>query len=456
MQNIIEHINRSRSRYLEELKELLRMESVSTDPERKGEVERCARHLKEALSEMGLEAGLHSRGGNPIVLARWMGARGKPTLLLYGHYDVQPPEPLEAWRSPPFEPEVRDGNIYARGSSDDKGQLLCHIKAAEAFLACRGSLPLNVIFLLEGEEEVGSPSLAPFIRGEKGGLGADVCAISDGVQLAPGLPAITYGLRGILYVELILEGPSHDLHSGSFGGTIANPANELSAMIASLKDKSGRVTVKGFYDEVESLGEEERRMLRELPFDEEAYRESLGVKDLSGEKGFTTLERMWARPTLDVNGIWGGYAGPGSKTIIPARAGAKLSMRLVPHQEPEKIAGLLEPRLRELCPQGLELTFSAHHASRPYKAALDSPGILAAKRALRKGFGRKPVMIMQGGSIPIVSTIEEELGLEPTLMGFGLPDDSPHGPNEKLCLEDFYRGITTSSYFMEEVSRIKG
>ncbi|MFQ6110687.1 MAG: dipeptidase [Nitrospinota bacterium] len=454
MQDIIEHIGGSRSRYLEELKELLRIESVSADPDRKGELERCALHLRDALREMGLEADLHSRGGNPIVLARWMGARGKPTLLLYGHYDVQPPEPLEAWKSPPFEPEVRDGNIYARGASDDKGQLFCHIRAAEAFLARRGSLPLNLIFLIEGEEEVGSPSLGPFIHEEKEGLRAQVCAISDGVQFAPGLPAITYGLRGILYVELLLEGPSHDLHSGSFGGTIANPANELSALIASLKDESGRVTVKGFYDEVESLSEEERKMLRELPFEEEAYREGLGVKALSGERGFTTLERRWARPTLDVNGIWGGYMGPGSKTIIPARAGAKLSMRLVPHQEPEKIAGLLEAHLKGLCPPGLELTFSAHHASRPYKAALDSPGILAAKRALEKGFGREPVMIREGGSIPIVSTIACELGIEPILMGFGLPDDSPHGPNEKLCLEDFYRGIMASSYLMEEVSKV--
>lgn len=440
----------------DELCELLRIASVSADGKRKPDVRRAAEWVAGQFRGLGLKVEICETAGNPIVYAEHIAAPGAPTVLVYGHYDVQPPDPLELWKSPPFEPTRRDGNLYARGATDDKGQMFTHIKSAEAWLkGAPGKLPVNLKYLIEGEEEVGSENLDPFIEKNKERLKADVVVISDTSQFAPGVPAITYGLRGIAYYELRLFGPSRDLHSGTFGGGVMNPANALVRMLATLHDADGRVQVPGFYDDVVPLTEVERKQFAALPFDEAGFKKAIGLSDVAGEKGFTTLERRWARPTCDINGLTSGYQGEGAKTVLPATASAKFSFRLVPKQDPAKIRASLEAHLKKVCPPGIRLELTAFHGAPGVVVPLESPFVTAAQEAIESGFGAKPVFMREGGSIPVVSTFHDLLGLDTLLLGWGLDDDNTHSPNEKFCLADFHRGIKASAYLWSEIGKIK-
>lgn len=452
MEDIDRYLTEQADRFEAELCELLRIPSVSADSRRRGDVELAAAWVGRILEGMGLAVERIPTAGNPLVYAESPAVPGAPTVLVYGHYDVQPPDPLDEWLSPPFEPTRRDGNLYARGATDDKGQMLTHLLSARAWMEVRGRLPVQLKFLIEGEEEVGSGGLNAFLPQHAEKLRSDVVVISDTSQFAPGVPAITYGLRGIAYFELRLQGPKQDLHSGTFGGGVANPLNVLCRMLGRLIDDQGRVQIPGFYDEVEALTDEERRQFAGLPFDEPDFARQLGVAELSGEVGFTTLERRWARPTFDLNGIWGGYQGEGAKTVLPARAGAKFSFRLVPRQDPQKIAAALERRLRELLPPGITMELIDMHGAPGVVVPLDSPYVAAAARAVEHGFGRPPVYIREGGSIPIVTAFRKELGVDTLLLGWGLNDDNTHSPNEKFCLADFHRGIRASAALWGELS----
>lgn len=447
MSNLFQYIESGRDRFLEELKAFLRLPSVSTDPVRREEVRACAAWVADHLAQLGMESEVWETPGHPLVYAEWSGLDSAPTLLVYGHYDVQPPDPLDEWETGPFEPSVRDGKVYARGATDDKGQLFIHLKAAEAYLQNEGALPVNLKFLVEGEEEVGSDHLEPMVRDRQEALRTDVVAISDSPMFAPGLPSICYGLRGLVYFEVRVRGPNRDLHSGSFGGTVVNPANALVGMLARLVDEQGRVTVPGFYDDVRPLTPEEREAFAALPYDEGAYREDLGVPALGGEVGFSPLERVWARPSLDVNGIYAGFTGEGAKTVLPARAMAKVSMRLVPDQDPEWVGEALEAHLRELAPPEVAMEITRMHGARPWLGSREHPAFRAAARALAEGFGRAPVFIREGGSIPIIPTFEEVLGAPTVLMGIGLPNERAHAPNEHLDLGNFYAGIRAAAHF---------
>ncbi|HEX4145732.1 MAG TPA: dipeptidase [Pirellulales bacterium] len=439
-----------------DLFELLRIESVSAKSEHRADVGRAAQWVADRLGQLGLSVKLEKTAGHPIVYAESPPVPGAPTVLVYGHYDVQPVEPLAEWLSPPFEPTKRDGNVYARGATDDKGQMLTHVKSAEAWLRGAGRLPVQLKFVIEGEEEVGSPNLEPFLAANRQRLACDVVVISDTSQFAPGQPAITYGLRGIACFELRLVGPKQDLHSGTFGGAVVNPALALCQMLAALRDADGRVTVPGFYDDVVSLTPDERHKIAALPFDEQKFQQQIGVGAMGGEAGFTTLERRWARPTYDVNGMWSGYQGEGFKTVLPARAGAKFSFRLVPRQDPKKIHAALERRLRALCPPGIEMELIDMHGAPAVVVPLDSPWVAAASRAIGRAFGTAPVFMREGGSIPIVATFRELLGVDTLLLGWGLDDDNTHSPNEKFCLADFHRGIAASAYLWEELAGSQG
>ncbi len=457
MTSVANALEQHRAAHLEELKELLRIPSISSLSEHTQDVRRCAEWLAAALERAGLE---HVRvlptEGHPVVYADWLHAGGeRPTVLIYGHYDVQPVDPLELWHSPPFEPEVRDGRLYARGAVDDKGQLFVHIKAVEALLRETRSLPVNVRFLVEGEEEVGSAHLEDFIERNRDLLAADVAVISDTSLFAPDVPSITYGLRGLVYLQVDVRGPSSDLHSGSYGGSVANPAEALARIIAGLKDERGRVTVPGFYDRVRDLEEHEREQWRSLPFDEAAYTRELGVEELYGEEGYSTLERLWARPTLEVNGIWGGFIGEGSKTVLPAEAHAKISSRLVPNQDPDEIARLLAEHIERTAPRGVRVEVRRMHGGRPAVVPPDHPAMEAASRAVERGFGKSPVLIREGGSIPVVASFEVLLGAPTLLVGFGLPEGNAHAPNEWLLLDHFYAGIRTSVALLEELGRVE-
>jgi succinyl-diaminopimelate desuccinylase len=379
---------------------------------------------------------------------------GKPIVLVYGHYDVQPADPLDQWVTPPFEPTRRDGNLYARGATDDKGQLLTHVKSVQAWLETQKKLPLQVKFLIEGEEEVGSENLEKFVREQRDKLACDVLVISDMSQFAPGQPAVTYGLRGITCFELRLTGPKQDLHSGTFGGSVSNPAVALTGMLAALVDDHGRVQIPGFYDDVVPLSDREREQLASLPFDQRSFMEQLGVTELAGERGYSTLERRWARPTFDINGLTAGYQGEGSKTIIPSRATAKFSLRMVPRQDPAKITEALRSLLEERCPPGIRLELVSQHGSPGFVIDPTQPAVSAAVRAIEKGFGRSPVFIREGGSVPVVVTMGEVLNADCLLLGWGQNDDNTHSPNEKFCLADFHRGIKSSAYLWYELSRI--
>ena len=442
-------------RFERELCELLRIPSVSTNPPGSDDLLRAARWMADRFDKLGFAGEVIETEGHPLVYAESPKVEGAPTVLVYGHYDVQPVEPLDAWVSPPFEPDQRDGDLYARGASDDKGQVLTHLFGAEALIEAEGGLPLNLKYLIEGEEEVGSGSLTAYIGKESGRLACDCIVVSDGSQFGPGQPAITYGLRGIACFELRLDGPNRDLHSGSFGGSVANPANALTRMLAALLDDNGKVQIPGFYEDISPLSDRERNQFSALPFNEEQYLQQIGVSEADGESGFSTLERRWARPTFDLNGLSSGHQGEGSKTIVPSTASAKLSFRLVPQQSPEKIAKNLEEKLQELCPPGIEMELTPMHASGGMVVPLDSPFVEAAAAALEHAFGRSPVFTREGGSIPVVSTMHEVLEADVLLLGWGQDDDNTHSPNEKFALTDFHRGIRASARLWQEIGRIK-
>jgi acetylornithine deacetylase/succinyl-diaminopimelate desuccinylase-like protein len=445
----------NRDRYLEELKALLAIPSISALPQHAADVKRCADWCADEMRRVGLQnVRLIDTPGNPVVYGDWLGADGAPTILFYGHYDVQPVDPLELWESPPFEATIRDGEIYARGSADDKGQVFMHFKAIEAHLKPNGRLPVNMKIILEGEEEVGSANLDDFIRAHKSELGANVVVISDSAMFDRGVPSICYGLRGLVYFQIDLRGSRTDLHSGSFGGAVANPAMVLAQVLAQMKDRGGRVKIPGFYDDVVPLTEEERKAWASLPFNEKKYKKDFGIPKLFGESGYTTLERTWARPTFEINGLLSGFTGEGAKTVLPAVSMAKVSMRLVPNQHPDTIAKLFEDHVTKITPKTVELKIARMHGGKPWMTAYDNPFVQAAARAIEKGFGKTPVFTREGGSIPVVSTFQEELGLPSVLFGVGLPDENAHAPNEKLDVSNFHNGIIASAILYQEIASI--
>ena len=455
MQEIEQYLTDHRERNENELFELLRMASVSTDSQYADEVAKAGGWVAGQFQSMGFTTEVVQTKGHPIVYAETPVVAGAPVVLVYGHYDVQPPDPLDEWISPPFEPVVRDGNVVARGATDDKGQMLTHIKSAQAWLDTAGSLPVQIKYVIEGEEECGSSNLEPFLKEYHDRLACDIAVISDTSQFAKNQPAITYGLKGIVYFEVFLEGPQQDLHSGTFGGSVYNPLNALTQMLGALVDDQGRIQIPGFYDDVIELEQREREQFAALPFNEQQFKDKLGVDTVHGEAGYTTLERRWARPTLDINGIWGGYQGEGAKTVLPAKSGAKFSCRLVPNQEPEKISAAIEKMLKDLVPNGIRLEIKHHHGAPGVVVDLDSPYMAAAAAAIEQGFGVAPVFIREGGSIPVVTVLRELLGVDTLLLGWGLDDDNTHGPNEKFSLEDFYRGTKASASLWQEISKIK-
>jgi acetylornithine deacetylase/succinyl-diaminopimelate desuccinylase-like protein len=446
------YLEAHRGDFEDQLKELLRIPSVSAQPAHNADTRRAAAFVRDDLAATGLKAELIETKGHPLVYAESLGAPGKPTVLIYGHYDVQPPEPLEPWLSPPFEPTVRDGNLYARGATDDKGQMFTHLKAAEAWLKAGGGLPVNVKFLIEGEEEVGGANLEAYVAEHRARLKCDYAVISDTSQFAPGMPAITYGLKGLAYYELIVRGAKADLHSGTFGGAVANPCNALAAILASLKGPDGKVQIPGFYDPVRPLEDWERAEFAKLPFSEEEFRASLGVTSLEGEAGYTTLERKWARPTCDVNGLYGGYQGPGPKTVLPCSAGAKLSFRLVPDQDPKTVGEQFRAHVKAVCPPGVTYEVIDHHGAPAVLVNTNTQGVRAAIKAIEAGFGKPPVLIREGGSIPVVGLLKTQLGVDTLLLGWGQNDDNLHGPNEKFSLADFHRGIKASARLLAELA----
>jgi acetylornithine deacetylase/succinyl-diaminopimelate desuccinylase-like protein len=452
---VIDFIQTHRDRYVDELKTWLAIPSISALPEHAGDVRRAAEWAADEMRRVGLQnVRLIDTPGNPMVYGEWLGAPGAPTILYYGHYDVQPVDPLDLWQSPPFEATVRDGDIYARGASDDKGQVFMHFKALEAHMKQAGRLPVNFKMILEGEEEVGSANLDPFIRANKDLLAADVVVISDTGMFERGVPSLCYGLRGLSYFQIDLRGTSTDLHSGTYGGAVANPAFVLAQMLAQMKDRSGRIKIPGFYEDVRPLSDAERAEFKKLPFNEKQYRKSVGAPKLFGETGFSTLERASARPTFEVNGLLSGFTGAGAKTVLPAVAMAKVSMRLVPDQDPGKIGDLFEAYVKKIAPRTVEVKVTRMHGGKPWMASLDSPYVQAAGRAIEQGFGQKPVFTREGGSIPVVATFQEVLGLPSVLFGVGLPDDRIHAPNEKLDLANFHNGIIASAVLYEEIATV--
>ncbi|WKN46042.1 dipeptidase [Tunicatimonas pelagia] len=447
------YVEENQDRFLDELFDLLRIPSVSTDSKFADDVRRTADFVKERLLEAKVDkAEVVETDGYPIVYAEKMVDPSKPTVLVYGHYDVQPADPYELWKSPPFEPEIRDGKIYARGACDDKGQMYMHVKALETMLA-NDALPCNVKFMIEGEEEVGSNHLAGFVKDNREKLQADVVLISDTGIIDNENPSITVGLRGLSYMEVEVAGPRVDLHSGMFGGTVANPINVLCQMIASLHDEQGRITIPGFYDKVVELSQEERAEINRAPQDDEKYKQELGVQKLTGEDGYTTLERIGIRPTLDVNGIWGGYISEGAKTVLPSKAYAKISMRLVPNQHPDEIDELFTKHFESIAPETVQVKVSPHHGGEPAVVPTDSPAIEAAKQAFQDAWGKEPFLTREGGSIPIVSLFQKELGIDSLLMGFGLDEDAIHSPNESYGVFNFLKGIETISLFYQHFAK---
>ena len=448
MQVVIDYIKQNRQRFVDELIEWVKIPSISAQSSHKGDCERAAQFVLSQLNTMGFETKLCPTPGNPIVLGKHHKAPGKPTVLIYGHYDVQPEDPVELWQTPPFDPQVREGNLIARGATDNKGQCFAHIKAVESIIQTDGELPVNVTFLIEGEEEIHSKNLYDFILANKNELQCDVGVISDSSQFAAGAPAVTYGLRGIVGEEIRVTGPKQDLHSGVYGGAVANPCNVIADIIAKLKDDKGRVAIPGFYDDVLELEPWEREAFAKLPFNEQTLKNSVGVKALSGEQGYNSYEQRWARPTLDVNGIFGGYQGEGSKTIIPSWAGAKITMRMVPNQDPDKIHQQFVDYVKSITPPSVEVSIKGGGGCGAVMVPRDARFMDQAVDAVKRGFGVKPVFSREGGSIPIVLTLSEELGVHVLLVGFGLPDDNMHGPNEKFSLDDFVKGIKTSAWLL--------
>jgi acetylornithine deacetylase/succinyl-diaminopimelate desuccinylase-like protein len=454
--NVVDFINLHRDRYVEELKSYLAIPSISALPQHAGDIRACAEWTAAELTRIGMQSvRLIETPGNPVVYADWLDAPGAPTLLFYGHYDVQPVDPLDLWESPPFEATVRDGEIYARGSADDKGQIFMHFKAIEAWLKQGGKLPVNIRIFIEGEEEVGSKHLDQFVRDHRDQLKADVVVISDSPMFDRGIPSICYGLRGLAYFQLDVRGTKSDLHSGSFGGAVANPALVLSQILAQMKDRGGRVKIPGFYEDVRALRDDEREQWKRLPFNETKYRKELGAPRLFGESGYSTLERVWARPTFEVNGLLAGFTGEGAKTVIPAVSMAKISMRLVPDQDPDKVAGLFEAYLKKVAPKTVEWKLTRMHGGKPWMADFDNPFVQAAGRAIELGFGKAPVFNREGGSIPVVSTFQQELGVPSVLFGIGLPDENAHAPNEKLDLGNFHNGVIAAAYLYDEFGKLR-
>ncbi len=454
--DVLERIDREKAGYLEELKEFLRIPSISTDPAYAAEVRRASEFILERLRAAGLTAERIETAGHPLVYAEWLGALGKPTILFYGHYDVQPADPLELWKSPPFEPTVEGDMLFARGATDDKGQSYAHVKAMAAMLAERGALPMNVKFLLEGEEESGGSAIDTYVKQDAGRrLACDVVVVSDSSMFAPGQPSLLYGLKGLCYMELKVTGPNRDLHSGTFGGAVANPANALAHIIARLRDpETGRILIPGFYDDVRPLETWEREEFARLPFDEEEYKRGLGIEEVFGEEFYTTHERSWARPTCDVNGIFGGYQGAGAKTVLPSWAGAKVSMRLVPDQTPARVAELFTRFVQDVKPKGVTVEVSYLHGAEAVLIDTSGPLVEAAMQALADVWGKRPVRVREGGSIPIVSTFGRVLKVPVALVGFGLSDDNLHSPNEKFNISHFYNGIRTVARLLDLAAEV--
>jgi acetylornithine deacetylase/succinyl-diaminopimelate desuccinylase-like protein len=447
MQAWKEYQEQNKDRFLDELLDLLRVPSVSADSKYKGDVARCAEAVKEHMLKAGCDkAEVCPTAGHPIVLGEKIVDPALPTVLVYGHYDVQPADPLNLWHSGPFEPVIKDGKIFARGACDDKGQMFMHIKALEV-MAKTNTLPCNVKIMIEGEEEVGSSNLGKFLEDNKEKLKADIVLVSDTSMISMEHPSIESGLRGLAYMEVEVTGPNRDLHSGVYGGAVANPINILCKMIASLHDENNHITVAGFYDKVQELSAAERKALNDAPFDLKEYADELGVKEVWGEKGYTTLERTGIRPTLDVNGIWGGYTGEGAKTVLPSKAYAKISMRLVPNQVSSEISDLFTKHFESIAPAGVQVKVTAHHGGEPVVTPTDSHAYKAAAKALKTTFGKDPIPTRGGGSIPIIALFERTLGLKTVLLGFGLDNDNIHSPNEKYDVANYYKGIETIPYF---------
>lgn len=455
LMSFLEYIENHRDQNLAELGEFLRIPSVSTKSEHKPDIERAAKWVAEKLRAAGMEkVEIFPTKLHPLVYGESKLQPGKPTILFYGHYDVQPAEPLHLWTSPAFEPTVRDGNLFGRGTADDKGQVHIHLKALEALFQSAGQLPLNVKAIIEGEEEVGSVSLWDFVIKNRERLKADALVVSDTSMLAKGVPSITYALRGLNYYQVEVSGPAQDLHSGVFGGAAPNPITILAEMIAKLHDKNFHVTVPGFYDDVATISKQERKALNSLPWKEKEFRRTVGAPDLCGEKGYTIVERLWCRPTLDLNGIWGGYMGEGSKTVIPAKAYAKLSTRLVPDQDPHKIAKLVERHIRKLLPDCVKCDFKLLSTGKPWAAPYSHPIFQKAIHALEQGFGKKAVFIREGGSIPFVTQMHDTFKVPCVLLGFGLPDENAHAPDEHISLENYFGGIKSVAIFYDQLARI--
>ncbi len=454
MDPITRYLDEHRDRFVDDLKVVLRIPSVSAQPQHKSDVERCARHVAQDLKALGMtRADVVPTAGHPVVYAEWLGAPGRPTALLYGHYDVQPADPLNLWSTPPFEPTVRDGKLFARGAVDDKGQVYMHLKAIEAHMKVSKALPINLKVVIEGEEEVGSENLAKFLREKRAMLDADVIVVSDTSMPGPDQPALCYALRGILYTQIEVTGPSHDLHSGAFGGAVQNPANALGVIITALKDGDGRITVPGFYDRVRTVPADERARLNREQLDEKAFIAETGAPMAWGERGYTTAERVSIRPTLDVNGMWSGYIEEGSKTVLPSLAAAKVSMRLVPDQDPAELFPRFEAYVKKVAPPGVTVKVIDLHSAAPYLTDPGHPMLQAAMRALGRAWPKPAVMVREGGSIPVMSTFQETHGLPSILMGFGLDDDQVHAPNEKFSLSSYFGGMKSVAYLYEELAR---
>lgn len=447
MQNWTDYQNENKDRFLSELLDMLRIPSISAKSEHKADMQKCAEFVKARLEEAGADlVKIYETEGHPLVYGEKMIDPALPTVLVYGHYDVQPAEPLELWNSGPFEPVIMDGKIFARGSCDDKGQFYMHVKALEMMVKTN-SLNTNIKFCIEGEEEVGSPNLGKFVAANKELLAADVILISDTAMLSLDTPSLDVGVRGLSYIEVEVTGPNRDLHSGVYGGAVANPITILAKMIASMHDENNHITIPGFYDDVVVATAEERALMAEAPFDEEEFKADLGIKEVWGEKDFSTNERTGIRPTLEVNGIWGGYTGEGAKTVLPSKAFAKISARLVPNQSSDKITEILINHLQKIAPPFITVKAALHHGGEPYMTPIDSTGYKAASKAIEQTFGKAPIPVRGGGSIPICALFEKELGIKIIFMGFGLDSDNLHSPNEKYNVENYYKGIETMPYF---------
>ncbi len=454
LKKVSDYINANNSSYIEELKNFLRIKSISTDENHKKDMLKGAEFVSKKLNDAGMnKVRIIKTNGHPLVYTEWLNAPGKPTVLIYGHYDVQPVDPIELWDTPPFEPTIRNGKIYARGATDDKGQIYMHVKSVEAYLKIIGKLPVNVKFIIEGEEEIGSNNLEEFVKKNTKLLKCDAILISDTALYAPGVPTITLGLRGIAYMEVEVTGPNRDLHSGTFGGAVANPINVLAEMISIMMDKNGHISIPGFYDDVIKVSKKERERFSELKFSEKKYAKEINVRELKGEKGYSTLERMWVRPTLDCNGIIGGFTEAGAKTVLPSKVTAKISMRLVPNQNPKKIAKLFIKYVKQIAPKSVRVKVREIHGGYPIVTPMNNKATIAASKAMARAFGKKTVYMREGGSIPIVTVFAKQLNSIPVLMGLGLNTENLHSPNEHFDLNHFHLGILSSAYFFEEFAK---